>query len=165
MRFFETAWDANESQSPQQRYLAGIEAGLTMVLVHPSFLLHAHRQPRDCTPGEAYSLPQNEVAARLASFLWRSLPDEALLDAARDEQLTFPVIESETRRMLADPRHRALVDSFADQWLYLRNLPTITPDLAAVSPVSTTTYGRRLRSETKHLGRGRDRSVTRVCLS
>ena len=35
----------------------------------------------------------------------------------------------QVRRMLADPRSRALVTNFAGQWLYLRNLASITPDM------------------------------------
>src|SRR5262249_4175839 len=35
----------------------------------------------------------------------------------------------QTRRMLADSRSKNLVGNFADQWLHLRNLESITPDL------------------------------------
>ncbi|MEO1529366.1 MAG: DUF1592 domain-containing protein [Planctomycetota bacterium] len=130
MRFFELAYSANQSTSKQERYLAGIEAGLTMILVNPNFLLHAQRQPRESQPGEVYALPQDEIAARLASFLWRSVPDDELLDVASEQELSAEArLESETRRMLADAKSESLINSFADQWLYLRNLPTITPDL------------------------------------
>ncbi len=39
------------------------------------------------------------------------------------------VLEREVRRMMADARSRALVDNFASQWLHLRNLASITPDM------------------------------------
>src|SRR5207244_10888951 len=32
-------------------------------------------------------------------------------------------------RLLADPRSRSLVTNFASQWLHLRNLASITPDM------------------------------------
>ena len=38
------------------------------------------------------------------------------------------VLEQQVRRMLADPRSEALVENFADQLLYLRNLPATSPD-------------------------------------
>src|SRR6202012_3922325 len=58
------------------------------------------------------------------------LPDDELLDlAARDELGKPDVIEQQVRRMLADPRSRSLVTNFAAQWLHLRNLDSITPDL------------------------------------
>src|SRR5205814_6637632 len=39
------------------------------------------------------------------------------------------VLEKQMRRMLADARSRSLVSNFAEQWLYLRNLESLTPDL------------------------------------
>src|ERR1700732_1087920 len=39
------------------------------------------------------------------------------------------MLRAQVRRMLADPRSRSLVSNFADQWLHLRNLESITPDL------------------------------------
>ena len=69
------------------------------------------------------------MAARLAFFLWSSIPDEPLLDAAEQGTLTEPaVLEAQVRRMLADPRARSLVDDFAMQWLHLRNLEDVTGD-------------------------------------
>jgi hypothetical protein len=38
-------------------------------------------------------------------------------------------LEQQVRRMLADPKSESLVSNFADQWLHLRNLDSITPDL------------------------------------
>ena len=70
-----------------------------------------------------------EMASRLSFFLWSSLPDEELLDVAEAGRLHVPaVLERQTRRMLADARSRALVTSFASQWLYLRNVPAVVPD-------------------------------------
>ncbi|MEL6107844.1 MAG: DUF1592 domain-containing protein [Planctomycetota bacterium] len=151
-RFFDLGIaKADESLTQQQRFLVGIEAGLTMVLVNPNFLLHAHRQPNDTDPGELYALPSNELASRMASFLWRSLPDEELLAVASDQSLLEVAdLESQTRRMIADKRRRSLVDSFADQWLYLRNLPTITPDLRQF-PSFDNNLREAFASETKHL--------------
>ncbi|MFP6764573.1 MAG: DUF1592 domain-containing protein [Planctomycetaceae bacterium] len=63
-------------------------------------------------------------------FLWSSIPDDELLELAVRGELSQPgVLQQQTRRMLADPRSQSLVTSFAGQWLYLRNLDSITPDL------------------------------------
>ena len=60
-------------------------------------------------------------ASRLSFFLWSSVPDDELLKLAIQGKLHEPaVLERQTRRMLADPRARALVTNFAGQWLYLR---------------------------------------------
>ncbi|HEY6228834.1 MAG TPA: DUF1592 domain-containing protein, partial [Verrucomicrobiae bacterium] len=63
-------------------------------------------------------------------FLWSSIPDDELLDTAIRGDLSKPkILEKQVRRMLADPRSKSLVNNFADQWLYLRNLESFTPDL------------------------------------
>ncbi|MEQ1912108.1 MAG: DUF1592 domain-containing protein, partial [Vicinamibacterales bacterium] len=63
-------------------------------------------------------------------FLWSSIPDEELLDVASRGELGKPaVLEHQVRRMLADERSRNLVTNFASQWLHLRNLDAITPDM------------------------------------
>ncbi len=70
-----------------------------------------------------------ELASRLSFFLWSSIPDDELLNAASKGSLSNPaVLEAEVRRMLADPKAEALVSNFAGQWLHLRNVPNILPN-------------------------------------
>jgi hypothetical protein len=69
-----------------------------------------------------------ELASRLSFFLWSSVPDDQLLDlAARGTLSDDAVLKAQTRRMLADPRSRALIDNFAGQWLELRRLEGVSP--------------------------------------
>jgi hypothetical protein len=108
----------------------GIEMALSAVLVSPEFLFRVEQDPRDVPPGTAYRISDLELASRLSFFLWSSIPDDELLDAAIRGDLSKPdVLEKQVRRMLADPRSRALVNNFAEQWLYLRNLAAATPDM------------------------------------
>ncbi|HTM47248.1 MAG TPA: DUF1592 domain-containing protein [Bryobacteraceae bacterium] len=110
----------------------GIEMGLRAVLVSPEFLFRVEQDPAGVAPHSAYRISDLELASRLSFFLWSSLPDEELLEAAIQGKLHTPaVLEKQTRRMLADGRSRALVDNFAEQWLYLRNLASTTPDMRA----------------------------------
>ena len=113
----------------------GIQLALERLLVDPDFLLRVHEDPPGAAPGQAYALPDLELASRLSFFLWSSIPDDALLDAAERGELTDPaVLRAQVRRMLADPRSEALVSDFAAQWLHLRNLddvkaePAVHPD-------------------------------------
>ena len=70
-----------------------------------------------------------ELASRLSFFLWSSIPDDELLTVASQGRLKDPaVLDQQVRRMLADPKSQALVDNFAGQWLYLRNLKSTQPD-------------------------------------
>ena len=76
------------------------------------------------------ALSDLELASRLSFFLWSSIPDDELLDAAVRGDLDKPaVLERQVTRMLADPRSQNLVTNFASQWLHLRNLDSITPDM------------------------------------
>ena len=114
---------------------AGIEMGLSAVLASPEFLFRIERDPASAkaTAGKAssiYRITDLELASRLAFFLWSSIPDDELLDVAVRGDLDKPaVLERQVKRMLADPRSSNLVTNFAAQWLHLRNLESMTPDM------------------------------------
>ena len=111
---------------------AGVEMALAAVLVSPEFLFRIEEDPAGVEAGEAYRLSDLELASRLSFFLWSSIPDDELLDLAGRRMLRDPaVLERQARRMLADPRSRNLVTNFAAQWLHLRNLDSIAPDMRA----------------------------------
>jgi hypothetical protein len=112
---------------------------LKAVLVSPQFLF--------ITPGAAADpakdvvpLDDHQLAARLSFFLWSSPPD-AELSAAADAGTLRTSLPAQVRRMLADPRSRALFDGFGAQWLGLdklagkafdaRKFPEMTPALRA----------------------------------
>ena len=109
---------------------AGIERSLAAILVSPNFLFRVERQPERAATGEAYLLDAWELASRLAFFIWSSLPDEQLLAAAESGHLSeHGELERHVRRMLQDPRSDSLVTNFAAQWLHIRNLDAIRPDM------------------------------------
>ncbi len=109
---------------------AGIEMALSAVLVSPEFLIRIERDPADVTSGEVYQVADIELASRLSFFLWSSIPDETLLGLAEKGVLSQPeILAAQVERMLVDERSASLVKLFAGQWLYLRNLDTLTPDL------------------------------------
>lgn len=108
----------------------GIERALSCILVNPHFLFRIERDPPGLPLGTAYRVSDVELASRLSFFLWSSLPDEELLELAIAGKLSQPqVLKQQVLRMLADRRAEALVTNFAGQWLYLQNLPSITPNL------------------------------------
>ncbi len=111
-------------------YDAGIEMALSGVLVNPNFLFRLEPDPAGIAPNTPYRVSDLELASRLSFFLWSSIPDDELLNVAIAGKLHEPVVlERQVRRMMADSRSRALVDNFAAQWLHLRNLASITPDM------------------------------------
>jgi hypothetical protein len=108
---------------------ASIAAAIRDVLLAPDFLFRLEFAPSDGAPGVAYPVSDFEVATRLSFFLWSSIPDDELLDAASTGSLRDPgVIEREIHRMLADPRAESLIDNFAAQWLSLEKLAELQPD-------------------------------------
>jgi hypothetical protein len=109
---------------------AGIELALSAVLVSPQFLFRVEREPPGLPPNTAYKVSDLDLASRLSFFLWSSTPDDELLGLAERNELHKPeVFEKQVRRLLADGRSRALATNFAAQWLHLRNLDSIVPDL------------------------------------
>jgi hypothetical protein len=120
---------------------AGIEMALSAILVNPQFLFRVEQDPPGTPPSpplpkggpggvRAYRVSDLDLASRLSFFLWSSIPDDELLDLAARNLLRKPeVFEKQVRRLLADSRSRNLATNFAAQWLHLRNLESITPDL------------------------------------
>jgi hypothetical protein len=109
---------------------AGIGKALTAVLVNPEFLFRVEADPAKTPAGAAYRISDLELASRLSFFLWSSVPDDALLDSAIRGELRRPgVLERHVRRMLADPRSYNLASNFAGQWLRLRNVTSVDPNV------------------------------------
>jgi hypothetical protein len=104
-----------------------IAAALRDVLLSPDFLFRLEFDREDGQPGSAHPLSDFELASRLSFFLWSSIPDDGLLDAAAAGKLRGAVLAAEVRRMLADPRSGALLDHFVPQWLGLR-AANVEPD-------------------------------------
>jgi hypothetical protein len=96
-----------------------IRLALARVLVSPAFLYRLEKPG----PGtEPTPVSDWELASRLSYFLWSSLPDKELLDAALAGRLRDPdALTGQLKRMLQDERVRRLAIEFACQWLHIRN--------------------------------------------
>lgn len=120
------------------------------------------RFPSQLAPAKTARAPVDEstLASRLAAFLWSSVPDEQLLSLAEEGQLREQ-FDAQVRRMIADPRSRALTDNFAGQWLQLRNLEHVAPARERF-PSFDRDLARDMRQETEMVFEhilGRNRSV------
>jgi hypothetical protein len=103
---------------------SGIAMALSAVLTNGEFLIRVESEPKNTPPGGNYRISDLELASRLSFFLWSSIPDDELLDAAIRGRLSQPgELEKQARRMLADSR------SF--------NLATISPDNGCDCVIST----------------------------
>ncbi len=108
---------------------SGIESAISAILVNPHFLLRAESTPPKVASGDVYRISDIELASRLSFFIWSSIPDDELLQVAEKNRLHEPAtLRQQVKRMLADERAGSLVENFAGQWLYLRNLANFQPD-------------------------------------
>ncbi|MDA0206619.1 MAG: DUF1592 domain-containing protein [Acidobacteria bacterium] len=107
---------------------AGIGMALSAVLANPEFLFRVESDPSGVPASGVYRVSDLELASRLSFFLWSSIPDDDLLDAAIAGKLSQPgELKKQARRMLADPRSSNLATNFAGQWLRLRNIDAVLP--------------------------------------
>jgi hypothetical protein len=110
-------------------YERGIEVAVSAVLVSPQFLFRVERDADPNDPKAKHTLGDYELASRLSYFLWSSMPDDDLFALATKGTLhQDDVLQQQIRRMLADPKSRALAENFGSQWLNLRGLAEVSPD-------------------------------------
>jgi hypothetical protein len=129
----------------------GVQTAIRGLLSSPRFLFRSQEDPAGLAPGDIYPLDDYALASRLSFFLWSSIPDEELLRLAEQNRLSDSgVYEGQVERMLADPKSQAVVDNFAGQWLFLRNLQSARPDVATF-PDFDENLRRALRKETELL--------------
>src|SRR5262245_29286158 len=107
----------------------GIRLLVQSVLANPRFVFRAERAPAALGTSGMYRITEIELASRLSFFLWGTVPDQKLIQAALQKTLsTRAGLQAEVRRMLADPRADALSTRFAAQWLRLQDIDKIRPD-------------------------------------
>jgi hypothetical protein len=105
-----------------QSFEVSLRAGIKAVLASPKFLYFQE---------QAGSLDDYALASRLSYFLWSTMPDETLLELARNGELRKPeVLRSQVERMLQHPKAKAFTENFTGQWLSLRDIDATTPDKA-----------------------------------
>jgi hypothetical protein len=143
LSFYQRRRNANGS------FEAGIESALQFILSSPEFLFRFEPDPSAVPLDSAYQLGDVALASRLSFFLWSSPPDDELLNLASQGKLhDHAVLEHQVKRMLADQRADALVDNFAEQWLFLRNLKNASPD-PQIFPDFDDNLRQAMREETK----------------
>ena len=127
----------------------GIAQALEALLSMPAFLMRAEAEPTDAAVGTIFPVTDVELASRLSFFLWRSMPDDELLELAEQGKLREPaVLAQQTRRMLSDRRATRWMRDFLGQWLQVRNLQSMVPD-PVIFPRFDTTLRDAMRTETE----------------
>ena len=120
--------DFSETEPTVREWREGMRQALHATLLSPYFIFRVERA------ADGQALNAFERATRLAAFLWRSIPDEVLLDAAENGELDTPEGQiSEVDRMLNDPKALALIKDFGGRWMQLHHLDSVEPDYAIFS--------------------------------
>jgi len=123
-------WPFYEAGRAEGSFDTGIQFALERVLVSPQFLYRIERDAQAPNGTAAAPVSDVELASRMSFFIWSSVPDDELLQAAIDGKLRDgQVLAAQVRRMLADPRSESMVTNFAAQWLFLRDVAAKQPDV------------------------------------
>lgn len=112
----------------QLNYAGALRLMLKAVLVSPQFLFIT---PAGETEAGQTIVPLDDyqLASRLSYLLWATMPDAELSALADSGRLHEPgTLRAQVKRLLADPRSRALFDGFGAQWLGLKDLEDKTFD-------------------------------------
>ena len=121
MRLFGQARESGDG------FEAAVKQALMAVLISPHFLFRGEIQSNPDNPHESHRVSEYALASRLSYFLWSTMPDDELFRLAGQGRLRRN-LAGQVKRMLADPKSRALVDNFAGQWMQLRTLDIVSPD-------------------------------------
>lgn len=108
-------------------FQTSVKTALEAVLISPRFLFRGELPSQTAAQQKAHPIDEYALASRLSYFLWSSMPDEELSALAGKGQLRRH-LDEQVRRMLRDPKSKALVENFSGQWLQTRNLKQMTPD-------------------------------------
>lgn len=117
---FNEVYTKNDSLENPKRFNESVTAIFKTVLISPNFLYRVEEEPEK---EGAYPLSHFEVATRLSYFLWSSMPDQELFSLAYAGKLQDTlVLETQVRRMLADPKAKRFAEAFSTQWLGISKL-------------------------------------------
>lgn len=136
-------------QRTSDSFEEGLALAMQRVLISPHFLFRIEHGAEPTSNG-VNPVAGLELASRLSYFLWSTMPDEELMRLANAGTLNNgAVLEAQVRRMLRDPKSRALVENFGGQWLQFRALESVKPD-RDVFPAFQDYLRMSMKEETEH---------------
>lgn len=128
----------------QRGFIASARVPLRAILISPETVFLTNE-----TGAEESTLTDHALASRLSYFLWRSPPDEELMQLASDGKLAdTETLNAQVSRMLSDERSERFINEFLDQWLDLELIDATTPD-AYLFPEYDDVLRRAMLAETR----------------
>ena len=116
---------ATPALEDERGYLEAIKVGLRSMLTSPDFLMVSGKRKKP----DLAELDDFALATRLSLFFWNSIPDEELLQLAKEGKLSQEsILKSQVDRMLNDHKATRFFEDFVGQWLRLDHVNATTPD-------------------------------------
>ncbi|MDA7924279.1 DUF1592 domain-containing protein, partial [Mariniblastus sp.] len=117
-------------------YTSSMITTVSAILISPNFLFRQEFLPVSDGLGDKpiakrdFELERNfKMANRLSYFLWGSMPDDELFQAAKERRLlTNKQLRYQVNRMLDDPKSKSLATEFGMQWLKVQDVASVLPD-------------------------------------
>ena len=136
-----------DERAAEADFDSALQLLLQAILQSPSFLYRFELAPTAGDGTGRVLVEPYEMASRLSYFLWASMPDQELFEAARTGELwREDIVMAQARRMLADPRAEDAILSFHRQWLEFDRILQINKD-ASVHPTYNETLRQSMREE------------------
>ncbi|MCB9642174.1 MAG: DUF1592 domain-containing protein [Myxococcales bacterium] len=127
----------------------GLSYVLERMLVGKEFLFRSELGTPEAGKTDLFRLTPHEVASYLSFFIWQSVPDDTLLDAADNNQLqTLAQIQQQVDRMAKDPRGKRGIITFFYDWLHLHLIQDVNKD-GSMFPEVTPTLRQELEESAK----------------
>jgi hypothetical protein len=135
--------------TPTATFATAISGVIQAILQSPDFLYRVEFGVADSALPEAKRLTGDEMATRLSYFLWGTMPDDSLREAARTGELLSPEgVRAQAARMIDDERSRTVIRFFFDNLLPISGLTDIQRD-PAIFPAFSSELGAAMREETQ----------------
>lgn len=120
---------ARQAMRDGESFEGMVQTVLQAILVSAQFLFRIEQDPAPDSAESTRRIDSYEMASRLSYFLWSSMPDDELLEAAGQGLAeSETAISAQLQRMLADPRSSAMIENFGGQWLQWRSLAQVQPN-------------------------------------
>jgi len=116
----------NQQLDATGSHVEAMKSTVAAIMVSPSFLF---RRDFSADSFDDQAVDPYAMANRLSYFLWASMPDDQLFQAASEDRLSTPNdLIREVRRMMKDKKIKSLATDFGMQWLKLASVNSAKPD-------------------------------------
>lgn len=128
------------SQGKATSFATGLQWATSAILQSPRFFYRMETIGTPLSGTNVIPVQGFDMASRLSFLLWRSMPDSELFAAAAAGKLsTVQDVAAQARRMLADPKAKAGLESFFSEWLDFEAIGSLSKDEVAFPKFSAAT--------------------------